>query len=467
MRETALVLIVFLGALLFRLPGLDSRPFHTDEANNALILEETLQQDGFHYRPHEHHGPTLFFLAELPCKMLGVNSTAQMEAWALRLLTVVCGSLAAASVLFLSPWLGRFPALIAALAVSVAAPFHYYSRTFIHESLLLLLTVWLLVALLRWRDTGRCLWVIVSGLAAGLMVATKENAAVSVMLIGWPFLLPVGGGSKIRVKGLLVAVIVSAAVPALLIGPENLWRAVFLHTQRGLDSGHNWPFHQFLLWYGSWRGPGLPWGVWIMSLSAGWAVWRWRRNPAVAPLTMAFLGLFLFHSLLPYKTPWLAVTPLALLVLLGSAGLVLALKKMPGALALTAGILLVALTLSETYSRSFTNQVRVDNPLAYSPTSEETVGLVRAADALAAQLPGRQRALIQVVAEDCWPLPWLLRKYPNKGFWREAPAQWNGDIIICSPEAIGWLPDDMPLNFTPFELRPGLTVFMGGGKPHE
>ncbi|MDR0532563.1 MAG: glycosyltransferase family 39 protein [Verrucomicrobiales bacterium] len=453
--------VIFLAALLLRLPGLDSRPFHVDEANNAFILEEALQQGGFHYRPSEHHGPTLFYLAELPCKILGIQSAAEMEAWALRVVPVICGALAAASVLLLAPYLSNFAALTAALIVTVGAMFHYYSRTFIHESLLLLFTVWFLASLFRWRGRGTLRWALASGLLAGLMVATKENAAVSVILIGAPFLLPLGKDSKIRMPQLLAAGILSLAVILLLIGPDNLWQAIALHTRRGLDSGHNWPWYQFLVWFGSWRGLGLAWDFWLAVPLAVVALYGHRRSAPVLILALGFTGLFLFHCLLPYKTPWLMLEPMLLLSLLAAAGLNFLLAKRPAVLKALTVALLLALLCSETWQRSFHNQVRVDNPLAYSPTDPQTADLVRQVDAIANALPDKQQAVVQVIGYDYWPLPWLLRKYPNKGFWQEPPEQWPGEILLCGPETIGWIPNAREWQFTPYYLRPGVLIFVG------
>ncbi|MDR1192103.1 MAG: glycosyltransferase family 39 protein [Verrucomicrobiales bacterium] len=458
----AAALAVFLLALLLRWPGLGDMPFHTDEANNALLLEESLSAGGFQYRPHEHHGPTLFWLAGVPCKILGVSSMSQMEAWALRLTTVWCGALAAASVLLLAPWLGKVPALLAALMVCVAAPFHYYSRVFIHESLLLLLTVWLLAALWRWRESGRWRWAVVSGALAGLMVATKENAAVTVVLVGWPFWLgfrekPLGFAPRRRdAKLIFGAGLVALAVVLVCIGPENLWRAMALHTRRGLGAEHHWPWWQFFAWFGSWHGPGLPWSVWLGSLAATTAVLFQWREPAVRILATGLAGLLLFHCALPYKTPWLMLEPLLLLTLLAGVGLDGLRRRrslMVGGLVL--GVFF-ALLLAETWARSFHHQARADNPLAYAPSAPAMNDLARD---LAARCP--PDAVIQVVAGDYWPLPWVLRKFPNAGFWPGEPRRWFGDVLICAPEIIGRVPDAGAWRFTPYALRPGVIVLVG------
>ena len=58
-----LILLAAVVAAAFRLPGLEQRPMHGDEAVNAFKLGETLERRGYEYDPHEYHGPTLNYLA--------------------------------------------------------------------------------------------------------------------------------------------------------------------------------------------------------------------------------------------------------------------------------------------------------------------------------------------------------------------------------------------------------------------
>src|SRR5687768_3225875 len=59
------VLLIFAGALAFRLPKLDTRPLHNDEAVNAVKVAELWRDHRYRYDPDEYHGPTLHY-ATLP-----------------------------------------------------------------------------------------------------------------------------------------------------------------------------------------------------------------------------------------------------------------------------------------------------------------------------------------------------------------------------------------------------------------
>ncbi len=50
-------------ALAVRLPQLDRRPMHTDEAVNAYITGGLLAGGAYHYDPRDRHGPALYAVA--------------------------------------------------------------------------------------------------------------------------------------------------------------------------------------------------------------------------------------------------------------------------------------------------------------------------------------------------------------------------------------------------------------------
>ena len=91
-RWSALALLVALaGALALRLPELDARPLHNDEAVNALKLTDLWQQHRYAYNPDEYHGPALHY-ASLPFLWLsGARDSDQLSDPTLRLAPVAFG----------------------------------------------------------------------------------------------------------------------------------------------------------------------------------------------------------------------------------------------------------------------------------------------------------------------------------------------------------------------------------------
>ena len=58
----ALFALALVIGLALRLPRLDARPMHHDEANQAVKFGGLLETGQYHYDPADHHGPTLYYL---------------------------------------------------------------------------------------------------------------------------------------------------------------------------------------------------------------------------------------------------------------------------------------------------------------------------------------------------------------------------------------------------------------------
>ena len=472
LRRFTPVLFVFALALLVRLPGLDSRPMHTDEAVNAFILEETITSGTHHYRAHDHHGPTLYYAAAGLLAPAALRHAAEFKAWHLRLIPVLCGAGFAAAAFLFQPWLGPTASCAAALTLALAAPFVYYSGYFIHETLLLLLFAGWLAAFWRWRESDRPGHAAVAGLLAGLMLATKETAALLLGLfalaglVGLRFSAPHTNDPvrPRRLLGLALQTTVAFAVVALLFsgfgrepaGALDLFRAIGAQTGRGLGNEHAYPWFTYLRWAFAPAPVGLPWTAWLLASGAAFGLWCHRRDAFIRWLGSGGMLVFLAFSALPYKTPWLMLAwllPLALLAGLGAATAWSALSLRP-ALRAAATVLVVAWLATETYARCVRHAVDPGNPLAYSPSSPD---LARLENTLA-RLPDGD--LVQVVAHDYWPLPWILRRHTRTGYWSEVPATLAPGLVLAGPEQIGSLPVGTgPLE--PYELRPGIFVFLG------
>ncbi len=465
-------LLVFVLALLVRLPGLDSRPMHTDEAVNAFILEETLASGMHNYRAHDHHGPTLYYAAGALLAPAGLNRVADFEAWHLRLVPALCGAGLAAAAFLFQPWLGPAATLAAALALALAAPFVYYGATFIHETLLLLLFAGWLAAFWRWRESDQPAYAALAGLLAGLLLATKETAALLLVLfalaglVGLRFSAPraAGAARPRRILGLAVQAAVALAAVAFLFsgfGREparalDLFRAIGAQTGRGLGAEHAHPWFTYLRWAFAPAPVGLPWGAWLLGVAGAAGFWRHRHDAFARWLGAGAALVFLAFSALPYKTPWLMLAwllPLALLAGLGAAATWSALRARPAVRTAAAGLAL-ALLATETTARCVRHPVDPGNPFAYSPTSPD---LARLETALAAQ-PADD--LVQVVARDYWPLPWTLRRHTQVGYWSELSAPLAPGLVLAGLEQLGALPAGAaPLE--PYELRPGVLIFLG------
>ncbi|MDX2186955.1 MAG: TIGR03663 family protein [Opitutaceae bacterium] len=453
------------GACVLRLPDLSTRPFHTDEANNAYLLQEWLG-GRFRYRAHDHHGPLLFHLAGPVMRVLGVTSVAGMEAPPLRLISVISGLALMLAPLLLSRYLGRIAALAASALLAVAAPFAYYNGIFIHESLLLACVMGFALAFWRARTDGSFAASVLAGTCAGLALATKETAAPILMLFvvsAWP-----GSPQPLRSKLLcaLLALVAALVVVTTLFStfwkfPRDafaLFKAIGPQFARGTGTEHAYPWYQYFSWYLAPTQLGLPWAGWVLTVGGvlggvlGW------RSALPRALSVWVILLVIFFSALSYKTPWLALAWLApLAVLCGIA--VDRLLRRRAVLALGLACACLAAMGAEAWSRCRTNSVEPGNVFAYSPSSRDLERLAQDLASITSATKEGSETLIQVVALDYWPLPWVLRRYPQTGYWSDVPTLENNAIVLLGPEyasAAGPARESLKA----YSIRPGTLIFL-------
>lgn len=131
------VLVIFAGALAFRLPKLETRPLHNDEAVNATKVAELWEDGRYKYDPDEYHGPTLHY-ATVPFLVLsGAPNANALSDNALRYGTVFFGAALILLLLLMADGVGRHAMVWSALFIAISPAMVFYSRYFIHEMLLI------------------------------------------------------------------------------------------------------------------------------------------------------------------------------------------------------------------------------------------------------------------------------------------------------------------------------------------
>ena len=87
-----LFFIIVVGALLFRLLGLDLRPMHHDEANQAVKFGRLLEKGEYRYDENDHHGPSLYYLPLPLAWAFSKTTLASLDEVILRLLPALFGA---------------------------------------------------------------------------------------------------------------------------------------------------------------------------------------------------------------------------------------------------------------------------------------------------------------------------------------------------------------------------------------
>ena len=496
------IILVLLGlglGLFYRLPGLERRPVHTDEAILGLKLADYWESGHFTYDPRDYHGPALHQVAMAWGRMTGWAEPASWTESDLRLVAVLAGLGVLLVVFLFSDALGRLGTALALLMSAVSPMMVFYSRYFIMEMQLTLLVAFTLGCFWRFSQGGTRLWLVLGGMALGFAHATKETFIINVAaaLAGWVVArmlvgdfqprksssLSLGAGARRdRSSGAWVWVL----VPAMLVSVASYsggfqdWKAVqdsaltyANYLVRSEGSGHEKPWHYYLTLL-FWKKDGLIWSEAMIGglgvLGMLYALVGEHKNTArqalLVFLSIYTLVLFGIYSALAYKTPWCILSAQHSLTLLAGAGgawLWTLLSGTIGRLFFKVAIG-VGLYFLCGQSKFAIEEYRADqrNPYVYSHTTTDLLRLVAEVKKIA-QEQGNEFSAQVINRDSGWPLPWYWRDLTKIGYQDKLPAAVMGvPVIIVEAEMLpalkASLGDDAESyqESGPYGLRPGV-----------
>jgi uncharacterized protein (TIGR03663 family) len=492
------------GAAVLRLANLGNRPMHCDEAVQAEKFRLLLEDGYYKYDPEEYHGPSLNYLTLPIARLAGAHRLTEVTETQLRLLPALFGIALVGLVWPLREALGRPAALAAALLTAVSPAMVFYSRYYIAEMLLVGFTFAAVVALWRFErvavvypgaetPAGRRFWpraggwLVLLGLALGMMHATKESCVIALLAMAVAAAATMSGLRRLGGKPMAVAglvVLLSAAgisalfFSSLLDNPRGVIDSVTTYSrylQRAAGEGtagpHAYPWYHYfqrLFWWH--RGGGPVWSEASIAAFAlvGLAAGIWGRGPKSAHVPFVrFLGIYTVlmtavYCALPYKTPWCALGFLHGMILLAGVGMASLVRAcatvcrkassaQPSRTALllmkqwhtAAAIALLAAATGhlawQAYRASFVLYEDPNNPYVYAQTTSDVPLLARRIKQIAAVHPDGRAMHIQVICpdDDHWPLPWYLRDFSRVDWFPGIPRHPEGTraapLIITQP----------------------------------
>ncbi|MHC5054664.1 MAG: flippase activity-associated protein Agl23 [Planctomycetota bacterium] len=266
---------VVIAAAGMRLSDLGRRPMHTDEAVQAEKARLLVEENAWRYAPVEYHGPTLPY-ASAPFLLVGAGGRIENASEVtLRLVPALFGVGIVLLTLLLADGLGRPAAIVAAALAAVSPAMVFYSRYFIHETLLVFFTFGALATGWRWlkcrlageAEGGTGLgWALGCGAFLGLVHATKGTCVFTFVSIvaglatvwgayRWIDGKRVDMPDRIGWRHPACAVGVAAAVSFILYasffanmrGPLDSMLTYFVSAERAVrPSVHGHPWYYFL-----------------------------------------------------------------------------------------------------------------------------------------------------------------------------------------------------------------------------
>ncbi|MEZ5345540.1 MAG: TIGR03663 family protein [Pyrinomonadaceae bacterium] len=197
------------------------------------------------------------------------------------------------------------------------------------------------------------------------------------------------------------------------------------------------------------------------------AVIKARHRFAMFAGIWAF-GLFLAYTIIPYKTPWLALSfTLPMCIAGGYAINELAVSKQIHQKFFAAALSVLALFILgyQTYDLNF---VRYDSdrmPYVYAHSQRGFDDLINEIERYAKKSGKENRATIEIVSPDYWPMPWSLKDYSAANFHGKLVdvVATASKIIIASKTQLAELDEKYGAHYRyvgTYPLRPGVKLYL-------
>ncbi len=455
-------LFAVLAALALRVPRLETRPLHNDEAVNAVTLSELWEKGDYAYDPEEHHGPTLHY-ASLPFLWLsGTRSASQLSDATLRWVTVAFGVALILPLLLVVDGIGRPAVAWASLFVAISPAMVFYSRYFIHEMLLIFFTAVTLGAGWRYSQKASGLWAALAGAGLGLMVATKETFILSLAAMGVAGIITAWWttGALPTPKAVLARISethLALAAGALFLVWLILFTSFFTHAQGPLDSirtyfpwlkragGHSphihpWFFYlERLAWFHPAKGPIWSEAAILAPAALGIGISLLTKRALfhrfLALYTLVLTGIY---CAIPYKTPWCLLNFYFGMILMAGVGATWLWQRCRSRVSQAVLSVVMVLAVLHLARQSWLAGAEYAsdrrNPYVYAQTVPDVMTLVERAEGMAKVAPEGYQTVIKIIApeSDYWPLPWYLRRFPNRGWYEKLPEDPFAPIVMVS-----------------------------------
>ncbi|MCJ7778496.1 MAG: TIGR03663 family protein [Sedimentisphaerales bacterium] len=463
------VLAVMIAAVVLRLPRLQHRPMHGDEAVHAVRFGELLEKNFYRYNPDEYHGPTLNYFTLIPAWLSSIHKFKDLNEFTLRIVPVFFGLLLVLMPLLLLRGLGRPATIIAIVMTAISPAFVFYSRYYIHEMLLVCFTFGAIACGWRYTLSKNIAWALLTGIFLGLMHATKETCIIAFASMLLALLLTLWMQNRqmsisdivktIKPMHIIVIIAAAAVVSTLFYssfftnpgGILDSFRAYTTYFNRaGQNDLHVHPWYYYfdiLTWMEGFEGPTWNEDLIVVMAAVAFIIAMTKKGISTVNFTLlrflAFYTLIMtvVYSAIPYKTPWCLLGFLHGMILLAAVAVAALIKLslywweklVVGFLLVFFGLLLPA---GQAYLGSYKYYANPSNPYVYAHPTTDVFDITQRIEEVAQAHPDGHNIYIQVIcpAGDYWPLPWYLRSFPYVGWWNSVdeniPA---APVIIASP----------------------------------
>ncbi|MBD0373628.1 MAG: TIGR03663 family protein [Pyrinomonadaceae bacterium] len=468
--------LILAASAFLRLYQYDIKPFHHDEGVNGFFLINLARNHVYHYDPSNYHGPTLYYFALLSSLLFGLND------FAVRFVPAIFGIATVWLMLLLRRYIGTIGALTAAALVAVSPCAVFYSRYFIHEALFVFFSVGMVVAALRYYETVKPIYLMLLAISAALLFATKETAmitaAVFIIALVSTEIYQRMRGTRGATKGksrkkrkqsgygremsethrgvgvqatiarfgdTQTLVWLAAAALAVFIFVHVLFYSSFFTYAQGVNDS----LATFKIWVrtGTSEFHAKPWNTYLQ--------WLWQEEALLLLLGIAgiitaasratnrfaifsalwAIGIIAAYSLVPYKTPWLALSFIPPLAIMGGYSVNTLYQTENNvrarAFALALALIVVGFGAYQAADLNFRHYDDEQYPYVYAHTQRGYLTLIKEINDAARRAGTGEQTTISIASPDYWPMPWYLRDFKSVAYPGSVGAH-TEQLVVCN-----------------------------------
>jgi len=174
----------------------------------------------------------------------------------------------------------------------------------------------------------------------------------------------------------------------------------------------------------------------LSALGALISLLKGKHRMAMFTAFWAF-GLFAAYSIIPYKTPWLALSFLLPMCIIAGYGIneLLSAKDIKlKAAAIAMAISGSALLAYQTYDLNFVRYDDEEMPYVYAHTKRGFLDLMREIEHYAEKSGQGNEATIEIVSPDYWPMTWYVNDYEHANFHGQLVDANTAEMIVAKKD---------------------------------
>jgi uncharacterized protein (TIGR03663 family) len=439
---------------------------HTDEAVHGIKFGELLETGFYKYDKSDYHGPTLNYFTFIPALIRSQKTLVELDEFTLRSVPALFGLAFMLLLLLITKTFGWREILTLALLIAIAPMLVFYSRYYIQEVLLVFFNTGFILSACKYFLERKVKWIIIAGLFAGLMMATKETWVIFFGVQALSLFLVLSKRDKPLAAFKQIASFFKTAQFLIFAGTVMLvyiifyssfftnWQGVaesfkaftgYLERAGGQDLHHHpWWYYLEVLTKSFCNSFLLKADLWfVIGGITGFLFLLKSKQKDERHLFYLFFGYStiisgLILSVLTYKTPWNFLMVYTGLIILTNYAVTQLLKSQSKRVYYVLFTLAIIHIGYQIYTDNFVSYAEPCNTFVYSHPTNEIFDIISEVYKICDKLPDEMPRNIEVIVagHEYWPLPWYFRDLKNVSYYA------NVDIIApAAPFIISSLPN--------------------------